>query len=185
MIPAFLLNPKVLEALAAVAIVAAYTGLIYYEGGKGPRAERDAVIAGIKAAQAEHERLSKMKEDASIAALAELEKNHEKALEANNDEWADFLGSLPRARSGSRERAEPVQEPTNVCGNSNDKRLSDAIQGYRVSLAESLQRLRNFDDRRNEDTAGLLKLCGAQAIDLIEWKEFGIKLRTINNLGAN
>ncbi len=165
---------KLIAALAIIAAFAAWTFGAYRIGGNAPRAELAARVSADKAADD-----ARIKEDAAKQldtnnVIASLAKEKQDALTNAHDGWVAYNGLLRKSSSASAGGAQSVPVASDVCNDPEaNRRLSDAIQGYRVGLRAQLD---DFEQRVGQ----MLELAGVQAADANELKAFLQQGKRIN-----
>ena len=122
-------------------LVIACTTLVYYEGGRRPRAELASLQAQYKLAQDHFKSEDTRKERVSKTLTATLEKDHAKKIndiDRNWDSWRADHELRDRVEGATRAIPEPIPIVTNICGDpARDRRLSDAIQRYVSGVADA------------------------------------------------
>lgn len=133
---------KVWEYLAVVAVVAAYTGFIYHEGGKAPKAALASLEASIKNAQRLHQAEDERKAAESITAIQTKEKEGEANAKLISSAWATYSDGLRQSTAASRagQRPQSVQRiDVKSCDEaSGNEVVSAAIRGYQQELGSAL-----------------------------------------------
>lgn len=148
--------------MAIAAGVLALAGVIYYEGGRAPRAERDKERAENAAltAQREAEDLEDVLE--SEGYVHELDAAYDERHARLNRTWDAELERVRLERDAATAASQSVRFRAEVCTDqAGNDRLSDAISEYRAGVRAAVADYRSA-------VGAQLKLCGRQAADYDE-----------------
>lgn len=181
-----LLSPKVWLYVGIAALVAAYTGGVYYAGGAAPRAElvklKNEVVAAQKLAEAQDAK----KTVETKAAILKLEGERNANALSRDTAWATYHRLLKSNGSRPKPAAKPTRITSNICNSADeDQRLSDAVQRYRDEVRSGLDDLWRENQQRRFDTSVLIEQCEKQTADLDDAKTLIIELQKINRSSTN
>lgn len=168
---------KVWGYLVAAVIVAVYTGVVYHQGGEGPRAKLASLTKSIKDAQTIHEAEDKRKEAESITAIATKDADYEKNLLVVSNAWKSYADSLRVKPGGSSagQGPKPDQAITSLACNdpAKDALVSAAIEGARREVRAAITEYRI-------GLAGLFEQADKQAEQLITLQAEIVELARVN-----
>jgi len=161
--------------IAAFIAFVGYTGAIYHEGGRAPRAELERFKTEVAAAQAVHAAEDAAKAAQSKTIIQEKDHEREKALADSNAGWTAALARVRAERdSVAKQGAEPARAAPRVCdGADGNSRLSDALE-----KAERDTRAAVADYKAG--VGELLVVAEQQALDWDNLKQAVAGLRALN-----
>lgn len=152
--------------MAIAVAVLAYTGFIYYQGGRAPRAELAERIAQDKELAAEREAEDAADLAESIEDNTKRDAQHEADLKGVAALWRAELGRVQHDASATTPTRQSVPITPKVCNDeAGNRRLSDALATYRSTVGDVLEKLEADDRARRADVAGLLAKCHVEASD--------------------
>lgn len=159
-------------ALAAIA----YTGFIYWEGGRAPRAELAQFRAEVEAEAEQQEMDDELDQQESDAYVAQLNAGHAARVDSINRAWDAFIAGMQPA-TGGQPASEPIPINAGICNDpAANQRLSDAISKYRDEVRGAIAAKQSADAEvtRQEriGTAALFAACQKQTGGLIEVQQW-------------
>jgi hypothetical protein len=155
--------------MAIAAGVLALAGLIYYEGGRGPRAELKQREAEWKAAVAEREAEDYEDLAASIEYNREADQRRDERVETVNRTWAAIAAGLRDDGARARAAPKPVPVVARICNDpARDQQLSRAVDDYRAEVQGVIGELLAAARESRSEATRLLVACDLEVGDLIE-----------------
>lgn len=154
-------------AIAAAAL--AIAGGIYYEGGRGPRAELRQKVAEWKEAAAEREAEDFEDLAASIEYNREADQRRDDRVETINRTWATLADGLRNDRAGSGSSPKPIPIVARICNDSaRDQQLSGAVDEFRSEVQGIIGELLAAARASRSEATRLLAACDLSVGDLVE-----------------
>lgn len=172
---------SLLPYLAVALLVGAWSFGCYRAGGSGPRAELEQLRAANEEAKRLHDAEDRRKAAETTTLITTLEGQRDTNARNAATGWAAYRGLLNKPRPGTSTGGEPVPVVAAICDDADaNRRLSDALQGYRAEVRASMDELWRADQERGRATGQLLEQAEHQTGELIVLKAWAVGAKAIN-----